>query len=68
MSDILNSIEAGVSSEIAFESQGRSNNRDIPLAEVRMSSKEIALRLRRTFAQKKRNLVKTLGEHIYQTA
>jgi hypothetical protein len=67
VSDILNSIEPGVSSEITFVSQGHSNSRDIPLAEVRISSREIALRLRKTFAQK-RNLVKTLGEPIYHTA
>ena len=54
VSEVLNSIEPGISSEIIFVSQGRSNDRDIPLAEVRLSSKEIALRIRRTFAQKKK--------------
>ena len=55
VSEVLNSIEDGIASEIIFVSQGRSNNRDIPLAEVRMSSREIALRLRKTFAQKKKS-------------
>ena len=39
---------------MVFVSQGRSSNRDIPLAEVRMSSREIAVRLRKNFAQKKK--------------
>ena len=52
VSETLNAIEPGSASEIIFVSQGRSNNRDIPLAEVRLSSKEIAKRLRKTFAQK----------------
>jgi hypothetical protein len=65
VSEILNS-ETGIASEIIFVSQGRCNNRDIPLAEVRMSSREIALRLRKTFAQK-RNLNKILKKFICQT-
>jgi hypothetical protein len=32
VADVLDSIEPGVSSRITFVSQGRSNNRDIPLA------------------------------------
>jgi hypothetical protein len=55
VSEVLNVIEPGISSEIIFVSQGRSSNKDIPLADVRMSSKEIVLRLRRTFAQKKKS-------------
>ena len=54
VAEVLNSIEPGIASEIIFVSQGRSNNRDVPLAEVRMSSKEVALRLRKSFAQKKK--------------
>jgi hypothetical protein len=53
VSKILNSIEPGISSEIIFISQGRSNNKEIPLAEVRMSSREVAMRIRRNFAHKK---------------
>ena len=45
VSKILNSIEPGISSEIIFISQGRSNNKEIPLAEVRMSSREVAIRI-----------------------
>ena len=54
VAEVLNFIEPVISSEIIFVSQGRSNNRDVPLAEVRMSSKEIALKLRKSFAQKKK--------------
>ena len=54
VSEILNAIEPGSASEIIFVSQGRSNNRDIPLAEVRLSNRETAKRLRKTFAQQKK--------------
>ena len=54
VSTILESIEKGSSQQILFISQGRSDNRDIPLAEVRMTSKEIAIKLRKSFAQKKK--------------
>jgi hypothetical protein len=54
VSKVLDSIEPGISAEIIFVSQGRSENREVPLAEVRMSSKEIAVRLRKTYAQKKK--------------
>ncbi len=53
MSEVLKSIETGITSEIIFVSQGPSNYRDIPFAEVRMSGREIALKLRNTFSQKK---------------
>jgi hypothetical protein len=48
-------IEPRVSSEITFVSQGHSNSRDNPLAEVRISSSEITIRLRKTFTQKKKS-------------
>jgi hypothetical protein len=52
VSDTLEAIEPGSSKDIIFVAQGRSNHRDIPLAEVRMSSKETAIRIRKTFAKK----------------
>jgi hypothetical protein len=55
VADVLDSIEPGVSSQITFVSQGRSNNRDMPLAEVKMTSKEVAIRLRKSFAQKEKS-------------
>ena len=54
VTEALEAIETGSSKEIIFISQGRSNNRDVPLAEVRMTSKEVAIRLRKLFAQKKK--------------
>jgi hypothetical protein len=39
MLEVLKSIKQGVSLDITFVSQGHSNNRDIPLAELRISSK-----------------------------
>jgi hypothetical protein len=55
VSKVLDSIEEGCSADIIFVSQGRSNNRNIPLAEVRMKSREQAVRIRKTFAQKKKS-------------
>jgi hypothetical protein len=54
VSETLEAIELGSSKEIIFITQGRSNQKDIPLAEVRMSSKETAIRIRKTFAKKRR--------------
>ena len=54
VANVLDSIEPGISGEIIFVTQGRSGNREVPLAEVRMKNKEIALRLRKTYAQKKK--------------
>jgi hypothetical protein len=47
-------IEQRASSETICVSQGRSKNRDIPLAEVRLNSKEIVIRISKTFAQKEK--------------
>jgi hypothetical protein len=54
VSGVLDSIGGGSSSDIIFVSQGRSNNRNIPLAEVRMKSREQAVKIRKSFAQKKK--------------
>jgi hypothetical protein len=55
VAEVLDCIENGISSEIFFVTQGRSNNRDVPLAEVRMKSKETATRLRKKFASLKKS-------------
>jgi hypothetical protein len=51
---VLDSMEPRISVEIKFISQGQSGTREVPLVEVRMSSKEIAVRLKKNFAQKKK--------------
>ncbi len=53
--EAVEAIKTGSSKEIIFISQGRSNNRDVPLAEVRLTSKEVAMRLRKLFVQKKKS-------------
>ncbi len=53
VTEVLEDIEKGLSKKIIFVSQGRSNNKNIPLAEVRLSSKEVSKGLRKRFAGKK---------------
>jgi hypothetical protein len=67
VTQVLESIEQGSSAEIIFVSQGRSGNREVPLAEVRMSNKETAIKIRKIFAQK-RKLAKILDVSILPTA
>ena len=62
VSEALESIEKGTAKDIIFVAQGRSSNKDITLAEVRLTSRDIALRIRRTFAEKKR-LAKILADY-----
>jgi hypothetical protein len=54
VSDFLNKIEAGISSKIIFVTNGRRRDKQIPLAEVRMKSKEVATRVRKKFASQKK--------------
>ncbi len=54
VSEVLDKIESGVSSQIVFVTQGRSKDREVPLAEVRMKDKETAIRLRKKFATQKK--------------
>ena len=51
---VINKIEQGVADKIIWINQGRSNARDIPMAEVKLESRELAHRIRRKFAEKKR--------------
>ena len=52
----LNSIEPHSGKHVVFANQGKNKTKDIPLFEVKMDSKELALKIRRQFAAKK-NLV-----------
>ena len=54
VSEILDKIEIGSSAKIAFITQGRSRDREVPLAEVRMSDREVAKRLRKKFANQRK--------------
>jgi hypothetical protein len=49
VSGVLESIKKGSSQHVIFVSQGRSGNRDILLAEIRLANKEIAVRIRKFF-------------------
>ncbi len=50
VAEVLDSIDGTACSEIFFVTQGRSNNKNVPLAEDRIKSKEIAIRVRNFFA------------------
>ena len=54
VSELLDKIEKDVSSQIVFVTQGRSRDREVPLAEVRMKDKATAIRLRKKFAIQKK--------------
>jgi hypothetical protein len=51
---VINKIEQGAAEKIIWINQGRKNAREIPMAEVRLESKELAHRIRRKFAERKR--------------
>ena len=51
---IVDSIVEGSSKEIAFVSLAGTKERDIPLCEVRFKSREMAIKIRREFAAKKK--------------
>jgi hypothetical protein len=54
--EVLNKIEPGASDHIIFSSLGSRNQRFIPLIEVKLDSRELAMKIRRQFAQKKREV------------
>ena len=54
VSPIIESIVEGSSKEIAFVNLAGSKERDIPLCEVRFKSREMAIKIRRDFAAKKK--------------
>ena len=54
VSPIVDSIVEGSAKEIAFVSLAGTKERDIPLCEVRFKSREMAIKIRREFAAKKK--------------
>ena len=52
---VLNKIEPNSAAHVVFANQGRNKSRDIPLFEIKMDSKEIALKIRKQFAAKKKS-------------
>ncbi len=52
--EILNKIEPGAASHIVFASLGSRNQRFIPLVEVKLDSRDLAMKIRKQFAQKKK--------------
>ena len=54
--EILDRIEPGASQHVIFASLGSRNQRVIPLVEVRLDSRELALKIRKQFATKKREI------------
>ena len=53
--EVLDRIEAGSSKHIVFASLGSRNQRFIPLVEVKMDSRDLAIKIRKQFAVKKRD-------------
>jgi hypothetical protein len=51
--EVFNRIEQGAAVKIILINQGRMNEREIPMAEVRMESREVTYGKRQTFAEKK---------------
>ncbi len=51
---VIDRIEQGTAAKIIWANQGRKGDKEIPMAEVKMESKEIARRIRLKFAEKKR--------------
>ena len=52
--ELLNRIVPGSSEKIVFINQGRNLGKDIPMAEVKIDSREHALKIRNTFVAKKK--------------
>ena len=52
---ILNRIVPDSAEKITFIKMGRNNNREIPLAEVKMESRELAMEIRKKYAAKRRD-------------
>ena len=52
--ELLNKIVPGSSEKIVFINQGRNWGRDIPMAEVKLESREIAFKLRNSFVTMKK--------------
>jgi hypothetical protein len=61
---VINKIEHGAAEKIIWINQGRKNAKEIPMAEVRLESKEIAHKIRRKFAERKRGGGRGHGEIV----
>ena len=55
MGDLLDKVLPDTSNKIAFINQGKNAGRNIPMVEVKLESRELAFKLRNTFATKKKN-------------
>ena len=53
--EVIDRIEQGAAAKIIWANQGRRNEKEIPIAEIKMESKEVARRIRLKFAEKKRS-------------
>jgi hypothetical protein len=53
--EVIDRIEQGAAAKIIWANQGRRNEKEIPMAEVKMESKEIARKIRLGFAERKRS-------------
>jgi hypothetical protein len=51
--EVIEKIEQGAAAKIIWVNQGRKNESEIPMAEIKMESKEVARRIRLKFAEKK---------------
>ena len=51
---MIERIEQGAAAKIIWANQGRKGDREIPMAEVKMETKEIARKIRLRFAERKR--------------
>ena len=51
---MIERIEQGAATKIIWANQGRKGDREIPMAEVKMETKEIARKIRLRFAERKR--------------
>jgi len=61
--DVLKKIKPDFDGKIGFINQGKNNGRDIPMVEVKLPTVEIAIGLRKAFAEKrKENDGKALGK------
>jgi hypothetical protein len=51
---VLNQIEQNAGDHVVFVTLGRKRSQDIPLAEVKLDSRELTLKIRKLFAEKKK--------------
>jgi hypothetical protein len=59
--DVLKKVYPQFSGNLGFINQGKNNGRDIPMVEAKCESVEVALAIRKSFAEKRKADVKTFG-------